>query len=130
MPIDFTIDHDRRLVTARGRGALTTDELFAYQRDVWLCPDVAGYDELVDMSAIEQIVAPSPQQIAQLARISAEMDDPRRRSKFAVVAPQDLAYGLGRMYQTHRNLESHSTKEVRVFRTLSEALEYLGVKDR
>ena len=39
MPIDFTIDHDRRLVTARGRGALTTDELFAYQRDVWLCPD-------------------------------------------------------------------------------------------
>jgi hypothetical protein len=129
MPIDFAIDHDRRLVTARGRGVLTADELFAYQREVWLCPDVAGYDELVDMSNVEQIVAPTPHGVAMLARESAAMDDPTRRSKFAVVAPQDLAYGLGRMYQTHRSLESNSTKDVRVFRTMREALEYLGVKN-
>jgi hypothetical protein len=129
MPIEYTIDHDRRLVIARGCGALTSDEMFAYQHDVWLCPDVAGYDELVDMSAVEQIVAPSPQRIAQLARLR-QMDDPARRSKFAVVAPQDLAYGLGRMYQTQRSMETQSTKEVRIFRTMREALEYLGVKDR
>ena len=55
------------------------------------------------------------------------MDPPHLPSKFAVVAPDDLAYGLGRAYQTHRSLEVRSTKEVRVFRSLGEALDYLGV---
>ena len=127
MPLDFVIDHGRRLVTARARGTLTSDDLFAYQREVWSRADVAGFDELVDMSEVERIEPAT--QIAQLARLSAGMDPPHLRSKFAVVAPDDLSYGLGRAYQTHRSLEECSTKEVRIFRSLGEALDYLGVRE-
>jgi hypothetical protein len=53
MPIDHHIDHDRRLVLAEGHGTVSADEIFRYQSEVWSRPDVAGYDELVDMSRVE-----------------------------------------------------------------------------
>ena len=31
MPIDDRVDHERRLVLAEGRGAVTADDIFAYQ---------------------------------------------------------------------------------------------------
>ena len=52
------------------------------------------------------------------------MDAPRSYSKFAIVAPQDLAYGLGRMFETYREL-MRPTRQVGVFRTLSEGLAFL-----
>ncbi len=44
MPIEFTIDHARRLVTAIARGTLTGQEVFGYQRDAWSRPEVQGYN--------------------------------------------------------------------------------------
>jgi len=112
---------------ARGTGTLTDEEVFGYQRAVWSRPDVAGYDELIDMSAVEHINVLSVNQVMQLARFSADMDGGAPASKFAIVAPGDLAFGLGRMYQTYRGLEPHSTKQVGVFRSLKEALAFLGL---
>jgi len=125
MPIDFQIDHPRRLVVARGRGVVTHQEMVEYQCAVWSRPEVAGYDELVDMTAAEDFAQPSTDKMRELAALAAAMDG-RRASKFAVVAPRNLAYGLGRMYQTYRSLEVFSTKTVGVFRTIGEALAYLG----
>ena len=48
-------------------------------------------------------------------------------ARFAIVAPTDLAFGLGRMYGAHRSMEDRSTKQVGVFRTLDEALTFLDV---
>jgi hypothetical protein len=126
MPIDYQIDHTRRLVTAQGRGVLSDQDVFEYQRNVWSRTEVAGYDELVDMCAVERIAVPSAERVAQLAVLSASMDV-HRPSKFAIVAPQHVAFGLGRMYQINRGLEESSTKEVGVFRTRTEALEFLGL---
>src|SRR5512135_245563 len=117
MPIDFWIHRDRRLVWAKARGTLTAEDLFAYQQTAWSRPDVAGYDELVDMTAVTDIPAPSPAAMRALADLSASMDAPGGRSKFAIAAPDDLSYGLGRMYQTHRELASRTTKDTAVFRT-------------
>ncbi|MBI3412276.1 MAG: hypothetical protein HY040_28490 [Planctomycetes bacterium] len=128
MPLDYEIDSKRRLVMAKGRGAVTDQDLLGYQCAVWLRPEVAGYSELVDMSAVERIVEPNTESIRQLARLSASMDSAALPSKFAIVAPQHLAYGLGRMYATFRSLDENSTKQVAVFRTLAEALAYLGVE--
>jgi hypothetical protein len=36
MPIDHRVDHVRRLVLAEGRGAVTADDIFAYQREASL----------------------------------------------------------------------------------------------
>jgi hypothetical protein len=127
MPIDYQIDHARRRVVARGSGTVTETEIFAYQREVWARPEVAGFDQLVDMSAADHIDAPVPSAdgMRDLAALAASMDHPGQPSRFAIVAPGDLAFGLGRMYSTYRELDPRSTKAVRVFRTMDEALAWL-----
>jgi len=125
MPIDHEIDHEHRLVRARGRGIFTDQDVFSYQRDVWSRPDVAGYDELIDMTEVERIELPSVDRVLDLAKVSAAMDRDAPPSKLAIVAATDLAFGLGRMYQTLRGLEHRSTKQVGVFRSLAEALAFL-----
>lgn len=127
MPIEFTIDHARRLVTAIGHGTLSGEDVFGYQRDVWSRPEVQGYNELMDMREVERIDLRSIDNMRALAVLSASMDTPRLASRFAIVATTDEAFGLGRMYETYRRLEGKSTKEVAVFRSLSEAYAYLGV---
>jgi hypothetical protein len=128
MPIDYRIDHERRLVVAVGTGTITDQDVFSYQRTVWSRKDVAGYNELVDFTAVEHIDVPSAARVKELAVLSAGMDPVGGSSRFAIVAPQDIAYGLGRMYEQFRELDRRSTKEVSVFRTVSEAMEYLGVQ--
>jgi hypothetical protein len=124
MPIQYEIDHERRLVRARVSGVLTDDDIFGYQRDAWSRPEVAGYDELVDMSAVIRIALPSIQRMKDLARLSAEMDAHGHPSRFAIVAPGDIAFMLGRLYKVFRGLAS-GTKRVGVFRTEAEADEFL-----
>jgi len=130
MPLKYHIDHARRLVVARGSGVLTGADIFDYQREVWSRPDVVGYDELVDMTGVTEIATaiPAGDNFRALAALSAAMDPAETPSKFAIVAGEELAFGLGRMYQTYRELDPKSTKEVRVFRTLTEAMAYLNVE--
>jgi hypothetical protein len=129
MPIDYYIDHARRLVVARGRGVFTDADIFGYQRDVWTQPDVAGYDELVDMTAVDDIVTANPAgpRIQQLAGEAAAQDLPTHTSKFAIVAPSHLAYGLAREFKTYRDLDPRSNKEIGIFRSMPAALAFLGI---
>jgi hypothetical protein len=127
MPIEHWIDHPHRLVMAKGRGVFTDQDVFGYQREVWSQPEVAGYSELMDMTDVEQIAIVSAERIRQLARLAAEMDPRSAQSRLAIVAPQELAFGLGRMFKAFRNSEEQGTKEVGVFRTLPEAYVFLGI---
>lgn len=129
MPIDYDIDHARRLVMACARGVMSDVEVFAYQRNVWTRPDVAGYDELMDLTEVEQIAAPSPAgpRLSQLADLAAAQDQPASAGKLAIVAPSPLTFGMARMYQAHRELNERSTKRLGVFRAMDEALEFLGI---
>jgi hypothetical protein len=126
MPIEYRIDHGRRMVWATGRGVVTPHDVSAYQREVWARSELAGYDELADLRGIEGIAQPSRGNVQELASVSSRMDSPKIPSKFAIVAPEDLAFGIGRMYGSYRSLEEHSTKEVGVFRSLEAALQWLG----
>jgi hypothetical protein len=126
IPIHFQIDHDRRIVMARCVGTMTDRDVFDYQRSAWSGPETTGYDEIMDMSETEDIAVPSAQRVRDLATVSAGMDTRVPTSKFAIVAPGDLAYGLGRMYQAYRQLDERSTKQVAVFRTMEEARQWIG----
>ena len=128
MPIDYQIDHERRLVVARGRGTLTSEDIFSYQSKAWSGLETTGYNELVDMSQVERFASASGERMSALADLSAGMDRGGGfGSKLAVVAPSDVAFGLARMYQTYREMDGRGTKEVGVFRSHSEALAFLGI---
>ena len=127
MPIQFQVDHERRVVFADGSGRLTDGDVFGYQHEVWSRSDIRGYHELMDISAVESIEAPTPDRIRELAELAAQMDTDAAPTRFAIVAPSTIAFGLGKMFQAQRDLQKRSTKEVGVFRTRSEALEFLGL---
>lgn len=125
MPIQFRIDTESRRVVATAHGTLTDTDVFGYQYDVWSRAEVAGFDEIVDMTHVEhvQLPVPSAERLRALSSLSSTMD--ATPAKFAIVAPGDLAYGLGRMYSAYRGLDRRSKKEVRVFRSLEEAVSWL-----
>jgi hypothetical protein len=127
VPIEYRIVHERRLVLARGHGTLTDQDIFGYQRDVWSLPEVAGYDELVDMTQVEEIALPSTERVRALASLSASMDDSSKTSRFAIVAPTEFAFGLGRLYEILRSLDNRRTKDIRVLRSLDEAKAFLNI---
>jgi hypothetical protein len=128
MPISYRVDHDSKVVVCVGHGVFSDSDVFGYQREVWSRPDVRGYNELVDMTRVERIALPSADRVKDLAILASEMDDPNSKSRMAVVAPDNLAFGLGRMFQAYRELDRRSTKEVGVFRTMEEALAFLELE--
>jgi hypothetical protein len=128
MPIKFHCDHGKRLVLAKAYGILTEEEIFGYQREVWSREEIIGYDEVIDMSEVEKIVSPRSYRIRDLAALAASMDSRSTRTKFAIVATDDFAFGLGRMYEAYRTLNDRSTREVAVFRTMEDALAWIGQK--
>jgi hypothetical protein len=127
MPITYRIDRERRLVIATGGGVITDAEVFGYQQEVWSRPENSAYNELIDMTGVSDIEFVSPERVAKLANLSSSMDAPGSPSKLAIIATNDLHFGLGRMYQAHREMAKESTKAVRVFRSREVALEWLGV---
>jgi len=127
MPIAYRVNHDARVVVVAAHGILTDADVFGYQQDVWSRRDVIGYDELIDMGGATAIAVPSVDRVRDLAQLAADMDTDATRSRLAIVAAADLAFGLGRMFQTYRHLNPRSTKEVGVFRTVHEALAFLRI---
>jgi hypothetical protein len=80
------------------------------------------------MTEVTQIVKPSPESVRRLAKLSATMDSPAS-GRFAIIAPQDLAFGLGRMYEIFRGMEEDSMKTLRVCRNVEDALAFLELSD-
>jgi hypothetical protein len=126
VPLAYRIDHEQRLVLVTASGVITAETLFGYQKEAWSDPAIAGYDELVDMSGVEGVQAPSPSNVSALAAFSARMDASAKPTKLAIVARDDLLFGLGRMYQAYREMKPGSNKEVAVFRSMPDALAWLG----
>jgi hypothetical protein len=131
VPIDYEIIHERKLVQARITGTLTRDETFTFQRDVWSRPDVRGYNQIIDASAMEHVDIPFPSADAmrELAGLAASMDDPKIKTKFAIVATGAFAYGIARMYATYRALDPRSTRAVSVFRSVEDAMTWLEASE-
>jgi hypothetical protein len=128
MPITYRVDHEVKVVFAEGTGTVTDDDVFGYQREVWSRPDVLGYNELVDVSAVKHVKLPSAQRVRDLAELSAEMEAQAGEAKrFAIVATSPIVYGLSRMFQTYREMDQRNKTQVKVFRNRQEALAFLGI---
>jgi hypothetical protein len=127
VPLVYRLDHEARVIVAAGYGTLTDAEVFDYQQLGFKLDEAIGYDELVDLTRVKDIALPSTERIRELADRAAGMDATHGDSKLAIVAPRDLAFALGRMFQTTRGLDPRSTTQVGVFRTMEEALAFLEI---
>ena len=126
MPITYQADPGKRRIVAEASGAIGEQELFAYQKDVGTRPEWAGLDELFDVSHVDSLLDLRIDNLKALAHFAAGMDRPGQPSKFAIVAPQDLFFGLGRMYESLRESAPHATRQVAAFRTRAEAERWLA----
>jgi hypothetical protein len=128
MPLEYRIDRERRVVFAAAPRILSDEEVFAYQREAWSRGDLVGYDEVVDLSLVEDIVLSPGDRVRALAELSSAMDVSGVPSKVAIVAPHDLAYGFARMFETYRTMNRSGSKVVSVFRSMQAALDWLGAE--
>ena len=127
MALVYRIDRDAKLVVAAGYGTLTDTDVFRYERETGARSDMIGYDELIDMSAVTDIDVAAAEKVEDLASEAAARDAIHGPAKLAIVAPGDIAFGLGRIFQIHRRVEPGSMKDVGVFRTMDAALRFLGI---
>jgi hypothetical protein len=126
MPITYVIDRTRRTVYVSASGVLTPQDLFTYQNKVWSAPEHRGLDECVDMLGVTDIVAATDSNMKALAELSARMDDPSVKSRLAIIAREDLHYGLARMYEAYRSMQPKSTRMLAIFRTREDAERWLS----
>jgi hypothetical protein len=124
VPISYEIFHDARLVVATVSGVMTGEDLSAYQTDVWTREELAGYDEIVDLTGVESFDYQSGDQVKELARLAGKMDVSHHPGRLAIVAPSVEAFGLARMYQTYREM-APGNKVIKVLKSMAEARDWL-----
>ena len=125
MPVEYQIDHDQRLVQAKAYGVVTVRDFIAYQREVWSRKDVVDYDELIDTSQAKAALDFTGAHLQDIATLASSMDLEKRITKLAIVVSNDFYYGLGRMYESYRSLQEGNVKQVAVFRSVKDALEWI-----
>ena len=122
------VDASRRLVAVRGFGTVSDSDVFHYQATTWRRPDVQGFDELVDMTDVEDVYVAAAGRTEDLARVAAGMDRFEKESRLAIVAPGDSAFRLAQGYGAMRERIGGGHKRVGVFRSRPEAEAWLGLE--
>ena len=122
MPHEYAIDTAKRLVKARMWGDLNRAEVLKAALELSADPRLLpGFSELIDLreASATSISAEDVRAIA-----SAPLDPAARR---AFVVPDDLMFGLARMFATLRELEQ-VPEDINVFRKIEEAETWLGLR--
>jgi hypothetical protein len=115
----YKIDKERRLVMTSGSGVFTLADALAHQGKLLNDPDFdPAFSQIADFTQFTHfnLSAGDVRKLAERTIFSP-------RSRRAMIVPNDLAYGLGRMFEMLR--ENEGETGIRVFRTLEEALEWV-----
>ena len=120
MPASYHIDPERRTIFSSATGVVTDDDLKGHQSRLRSDPAFdRTFNQLWDLRGVAEARVTNGA-IRTLAD-SRSFDAGARRG---VVAPQDLVYGLARMFEM---LRDDSEEEIRAFRNFEEAKQWLGL---
>lgn len=124
MPIAFSVNHEDGYFVSKYTGIVTTDEIIETYQTFFNSPDwAASLNELVDHSELDgsELTEDSLKHVANFAaQFYKENNIPY--VKTAIYAPNDLPYGLSRMYDV---MTYNSPELVAVFRDLDAARAWL-----
>jgi hypothetical protein len=119
MPFFYKIDKERRLVMSTAAGELTKDEVRTLQDQLRKDPDFdPNFSQLSDLTHVTAMNITGAE-MQELAATTAFSPNARR----AVIASNDLAFGLARMFEQFR--ETKGDQGIRVFRKLEDALDWI-----
>jgi hypothetical protein len=125
MSISSHIDHAKKLTTYTVSDKLTFDEAMAEVENFYKQPtknvmwDLSNVSELNFSSEEVRKIAGFNQRLESLSRIN---------GKTAIVAPQDLIFGIGKMFQSISDYIDVPFI-VMIFRTMEEAQSWLDKED-
>ena len=120
MPVQITVNAERRLRTSLMSGTVTDVELVGAYAAVIAAEDYdPTLDDIVDTRTVVRIEV-TPDGVREVARLVATMDARNPGTRVAIVAPGGAAYVMARLYGFYREAQ-HAPAEHRVFRDLDEA---------
>ena len=128
MPALHNIDEELRIITTIWSGEATDSDLIEallkYQQDIRTQDDYCSYHEIVDFSEAGDFKL-STKGLRTLVQIAAGGDVREIGTRLAIIVSSPFAYGLARMYETYRSFVPSVSKEVRIFKNLSDAREWI-----
>jgi hypothetical protein len=118
LPVEYSIDAVRRLVSTTVTGVVSVADMHAYYQALAVDPAFdPAFDSIIDFTEAAAFAA-SGAEVRELARSVPSTAGARR----ALVVNTELHYGFGRMASLTRTADL----EIRVFRSRAEALQWLG----
>ena len=125
MPIHYEIDADRRLVYEGGHGPATREDFAALIRGLAEDEDFRpGMNGICDFRGLTFDLPTT--EIEELCELMSGNEEAFRGSRFAVIVPRDLEFGLVRMFSL---MLEGAPFQVRAFRELEEARLWLGLPE-
>jgi hypothetical protein len=127
MPIRIRVDPAARVRHSVLEGTVGDDELVDAYAGVLSHPDFdPTLNDLVDARGVRRVDV-TPVGVRRLADLVQQIDRLSLPTKVAVVAPDDVAYDMARMYEALRASQS-APAEHRVFRDMADARRWLGLE--
>ncbi len=124
MPIQYRIDVATGVLHVTAEGRVSDAELRDFATRAAGDPELrSGIHELIDLRSAD-LAEISSGLIPEVASVFGAHDRGRTEARIAIVASDDAAYGLSRMYQAYRD---DAPFELRVFRDLEDARAWLGL---
>lgn len=121
MPVDYEIDASRRRIRTRLVGLVTLDEVLAHLRTLEADPRMPEQpDVLLDFRELTSF--PDHRQVQSVAHAVRGLAPKLAWRHCAIVARQDLAFAIGRMFEM---ISEPAFRATMVFRRLDEAEHWL-----
>ena len=125
MPVLYRFVEDHGLLIVSHIGEVTRDEFLRVHEEAFADPRYARCTrELVDRRAETHSEHTTDDQRYMDHLTRSRLEGREEGLRTAILAPQDYAYGMGRIYTV---LAEGSREQVSVVRTLAEAAEWLGI---
>ena len=126
MAIEYGIDAGHRLLLMKGNGILTVEDILGYLRDVLARPEVAGCNELLELSEVQEVVLTTMGKMQLFAQLAKGLGA-ASATKLAIVAKNDMASGLGKLFEMYSSMQGGNAKQVGIFGSMAEALSFLNI---
>ena len=122
--IKTSVDYENNLAVHIVKGQVKVEEI-ARKIEEYHTGESAKF-AIWDFSAAD-LTTLSSEQLRSLVDVGKKFAERRAGGKTALVVPHDLAFGLGKMWESHSKIESFAV-ENRAFRSIEEAKSWLEIK--